>query len=1140
MSGGTSQPAENDTLSKLGITSGGTKTLSRKDRWSQALNPSAREPEANVLEPKARPKTTPWYSRLLGGIESLGEGLENTIAHGKGLKDLDYNDIKNFGAEAGRVFNKASQRAAEIATLSKPGELSTSINPVTLKEEKAQEPKTKVGNIFSELLGTLGYVAPTPGGLGTLMGRGEEAAAAIGKKVPQKLLSLIESKTPALAQRYGGKALKGAATGAGVFAQEEAFRPEGAKPGLKALPEEMAGFAGAEVGGEALDALIKRLLGKSAPEIREALAEIRPTITQSNKTIGRGALAEPEPLTKKFIPMPEGAIQKAPERTATQSMKPIKEPSSAPEATTELLAENAPIKPTAKEVLKGKIKGNVINVNDKQYELSGESLAKYKEAKAQHDMLAERVNALKDRPGRSSEYYDKQRTVKASAMQLAALKRDLTGEYTQTEITNLVRRERSNYMGKDVLAEVNGQNVPAKITGKPAFGSIEVELQGGERIRLKADKLSDPRTDEDILKQLKTKEEVKPFVPGSAKSVPAIEPQGEQLPATPEITPEKPTAKEEIPAWQMNASEYQSSIGVKQPWIAEISPYQFANLSKRAKAEYEANRRLEWQASADAKAEWRDKVMQAYDKGEITLDTPGLHDEVKRAIRSELQARDEAVIEAAIDKATKENDISSVDEVEPGDKVYDLMLGRYVDIVKKFKSSVRVKDAKGEEFTVKVRELRWKHYNDLEEAVKAGEPFKPERYQVAEAKSENVQAKPTAKEILKQKIEAEKSKNAVITTQAEQDLANRYKTLAKKALPKLEAKIKQIKGWQKDYLSNRTQDKLYKEIIEQGGIKFSPEVYASLDREEVNKIIPVGLRTSSKTGMSIDEMAQSLGYGRADELVGALRDIARKRAEPLDLPFQEELDRYEKSLHRIKDRAQGISRIPSSDPWEEDIIRPLSEEIAAHNPNVKLADIEAEGVPTISEVRQEIPETELRPIEVEGETKTRGLSKGVEEKAVENKLTKSLGELPEYNKVNMEEQAGYAIQILNEDPERAIRIAKNLEAAPSHVLPEAIFTAVENKALREGNIDLIKELAHSGLTEEATVMGQRIRALAERDPDSAVSNIRDVLDSRKKAVERRTGKSIDESFKEIAQEIKKEIKKPSKEDWNDFIDSLRC
>ncbi len=762
-------------LSKLGIggTSGATKTLSRKDRWSQALNPSAQNTEANILEPKATHKTNPWYSRLLGGVESAGAGLENAIAHGKGLKDLDYNDIKNFGAEAGRVFNKASQRAAEIATLSKPGELSTSINPVTLKEEKAQEPKTKAGNIFSELLGTLGYVAPTPGGLGTLMGRGEEAAAAIGKKVPQKLLSLIESKTPQIAQKYGGKALKGAATGAGVFAQEQAFRPEGAKPGLKALPEEMAGFAGAEVGGEALDALIKRLLGKSAPEIKEILSEARPTVTQPSKTIGRGALVEPKqasvlpetkPISEGLIPSREGATQKAPERTSTPSMNPTIEQPKPPEAATELLGENVLQKPNAKEILQGKIKGNVINVNDKQYEISGESLKKYKAAKKSYDDAVKRLNSYKA-VGEQSAIFGQERKVKGLGMQLTALKRDLTGEYTPRELTKLLEREGTNYIGKDVLAEVNGQNVPAKITSKPAFGSIEVELQGGERIRLKADKLTDPRANEDILKQIKAKPEAKPYIQ--------------------ETQPALPTAAEEP----------------------------------------------------------------------ITVGQKG------------------------IDK----------------------------------------------EFTI------------------------PQE--------------PTAKEILRQKIEAKKGKVGVT--------------------------------------------------------------------EELPKV---------------------------------------------------------------------------------------------------------EEIPT----KPEIPEVELRPVEVGGETKTRGLSKGVEEKAIENKLTKSLGDLPEYTTVNMKEQAYYATEILNNEPDKAIRIAKGQEPAPSHVLPEAIFTAVENKALREGNIDLIKELAHSGLTEEATVMGQRIRALAERDPDSAVSNIKEVLDSRKKAVERKTGKSIDESFNEITKDIRKEIKAPKKQDWSDFIDSLRC
>ena len=182
----------------------------------------------------------------------------------------------------------------------------------------------------------------------------------------------------------------------------------------------------------------------------------------------------------------------------------------------------------------------------------------------------------------------------------------------------------------------------------------------------------------------------------------------------------------------------------------------------------------------------------------------------------------------------------------------------------------------------------------------------------------------------------------------------------------------------------------------------------------------------------------------------------------------------------------------------------------------------------------------LEPVESQGPTRTRGLSAGVEQKAIEHKLTKSLGDLPEYKQVNMKDQAKFSSELLALDPNKAIKIALGRVEPPSHILPESVFTAVENRALEQGDIGLIKQLAHSSRATQATVMGQRIRALAERNPDSAVGAIRQVASKRARAAEKKLGKSVDEALKETAGKIKAEIKKPTRQDWESFIKELRC
>jgi hypothetical protein len=185
------------------------------------------------------------------------------------------------------------------------------------------------------------------------------------------------------------------------------------------------------------------------------------------------------------------------------------------------------------------------------------------------------------------------------------------------------------------------------------------------------------------------------------------------------------------------------------------------------------------------------------------------------------------------------------------------------------------------------------------------------------------------------------------------------------------------------------------------------------------------------------------------------------------------------------------------------------------------------------------PTAPLKPIG-EGATKTSKLGASVQQKAIDKKLTDTLGDLPKYSSINMKEQAAYATELLASDEARAIRIARGFEVPPSNVLPESIYTAVENKALADGNIELLRQLAQSTRVGEATAMGQRIRALAERDPDSAVTHIRQISEARQAALEKRTKTSVAEAVQKTASEIKRNIKEPTKTDWNMFVESLKC
>lgn len=174
--------------------------------------------------------------------------------------------------------------------------------------------------------------------------------------------------------------------------------------------------------------------------------------------------------------------------------------------------------------------------------------------------------------------------------------------------------------------------------------------------------------------------------------------------------------------WEMTPYQYQAMKGIHQPWIAEISPFQFSRMSERQKKQYEAKRSVEWQASADVKIEWKNIVIDAYEKGLFTLDDPNILKEVKDAIQYALRKKAEEKLKESFEQAWKENSIKSMDEVKIGDRVFDIMTRRYGTIDKKFKNSVKLRleepitvgpNKQSTEMTVNVRQLQRKSFDDL-------------------------------------------------------------------------------------------------------------------------------------------------------------------------------------------------------------------------------------------------------------------------------------------------------------------------------------------------------------------------------------------------------------------------------------------
>lgn len=140
---------------------------------------------------------------------------------------------------------------------------------------------------------------------------------------------------------------------------------------------------------------------------------------------------------------------------------------------------------------------DTVTVNGKVFQLKGESLKRWKEEKERSDRYiknlpnTERGNA----------------TRKGEGMKMSALKRELTGEYTPTELANKIAQEQSNYRYKKVLVDVNGNKVKGVIISPPSFGNFKVELENGKIISTVARNISDPRSRKEIIDKITKREE---------------------------------------------------------------------------------------------------------------------------------------------------------------------------------------------------------------------------------------------------------------------------------------------------------------------------------------------------------------------------------------------------------------------------------------------------------------------------------------------------------------------------------------------------------------------------------------------------------------------------------------------------------
>lgn len=230
------------------------------------------------------------------------------------------------------------------------------------------------------------------------------------------------------------------------------------------------------------------------------------------------------------------------EYTKTKAMGLVDEIKSSPEIKREILLLEAPkIELPAPGILEGQAKlralerapitdpiidgpkykpepREIIGVNNKKFEVSPEKYEQYLDIKKKYDIQVERLNKIiEDEKSSASAIEQATKQLKAEGFKFSTEKRKLTGDLTPREISNAVDYERSNYIGKKVMVKDKGMSVEGYIASKPSFGRFKVKLYNGNIVTMLANEIKEPRTYNQIVKQIKG--DAKEYIPKLEKSI---------------------------------------------------------------------------------------------------------------------------------------------------------------------------------------------------------------------------------------------------------------------------------------------------------------------------------------------------------------------------------------------------------------------------------------------------------------------------------------------------------------------------------------------------------------------------------------------------------------------------------------------
>lgn len=184
-----------------------------------------------------------------------------------------------------------------------------------------------------------------------------------------------------------------------------------------------------------------------------------------------------------------------------------------------------------------------------------------------------------------------------------------------------------------------------------------------------------------------------------------------------------------------------------------------------------------------------------------------------------------------------------------------------------------------------------------------------------------------------------------------------------------------------------------------------------------------------------------------------------------------------------------------------------------------------------------------KPVEavkpVETALKPSKVAASIDAKAIEKGLTKGFKDIAGYEPITIKDQAARAAKVMT-DMDKATKMVMGETPLAKGLKAEMLVKAMEDHAVANGNSELLRKLASSPLVSETSGHAQALRLLAERDPNSPLTVMRDLSNERIKAAggEKVVKAAVAKTTSQIKAEINRNL--PTKADWGSFLDNIAC